>query len=179
MRCRKSCFTRQRPPSLYSLAFLYQGKDKDPLRCSFAELPFEAVPEYTALSYTWGDPDIVSKVWIGGSPVGIGASLEGAMKKLRHETHFKPLWIDAICINQADNAEKSKQILLMRDIYQRATRVAIYLGENAGDTAMLPGLFESSFEACGSWGSFGSPTSRPIPPSAYERLGLLARDNKA
>lgn len=39
------------------------------------------------------------------------------------------LWIDQISINQSDNNEKADQIRLMTDIYQRAGRVIIYLGE--------------------------------------------------
>ena len=33
------------------------------------------------------------------------------------------LWVDALCINQADNEEKSEQVRLMGEIYSRATGV--------------------------------------------------------
>ncbi|EAQ93791.1 hypothetical protein CHGG_02026 [Chaetomium globosum CBS 148.51] len=39
-----------------------------------------------------------------------------------------PIWIDALCINQADSAEKSKQIPMMRDIYAKAECVFSWLG---------------------------------------------------
>lgn len=39
-----------------------------------------------------------------------------------------PIWIDALCINQADPAEKSKQIPMMRDIYAKAECVFSWLG---------------------------------------------------
>ncbi|KAK3299826.1 heterokaryon incompatibility protein-domain-containing protein [Chaetomium fimeti] len=39
-----------------------------------------------------------------------------------------PIWIDAVCINQADPAEKSKQIPMMRDIYAKAACVFSWLG---------------------------------------------------
>src|SRR5665213_392572 len=41
------------------------------------------------------------------------------------------MWIDAICINQNDNEEKSKQITRMRDIYILSFRVVVWLGEEA------------------------------------------------
>ena len=41
------------------------------------------------------------------------------------------IWIDAICINQADAAEKSDQVSRMGVIYSRAARVIVWLGENA------------------------------------------------
>lgn len=53
------------------------------------------------------------------------------MKELR----LKPgksryLWIDAICINQDDIAEKNSQVAMMAEIYKKATRVNIWLGES-------------------------------------------------
>jgi hypothetical protein len=40
---------------------------------------------------------------------------------------------DALCINQADLGERSHQVQLMRDIYQRAELCFVYLGEGYGD----------------------------------------------
>lgn len=39
-----------------------------------------------------------------------------------------PIWIDAICINQHDEAEKMVQIALMNRIYKRAQTVWVWLG---------------------------------------------------
>lgn len=39
------------------------------------------------------------------------------------------IWVDALCINQNDLAEKSHQIMLMRDIYAKAECVFSWLGE--------------------------------------------------
>ncbi|OQV07916.1 hypothetical protein CLAIMM_12270 [Cladophialophora immunda] len=39
------------------------------------------------------------------------------------------IWVDAICINQDDEAEKSRQIRLMSAIYRGATEVFIWLGD--------------------------------------------------
>ncbi|KZM20903.1 hypothetical protein ST47_g7943 [Ascochyta rabiei] len=40
-----------------------------------------------------------------------------------------PYWIDAICINQADDEEKTLQIKLMNTIYRQADKVLVWLGE--------------------------------------------------
>ena len=37
-------------------------------------------------------------------------------------------WIDALCINQKDDAEKSNQVALMREIYSTSKRVVVFLG---------------------------------------------------
>lgn len=39
------------------------------------------------------------------------------------------IWIDAICINQSDDAEKSVQVAMMADIYAGAKNVIVWLGE--------------------------------------------------
>ncbi|KAH8588713.1 heterokaryon incompatibility, partial [Bisporella sp. PMI_857] len=40
----------------------------------------------------------------------------------------RAIWIDALCINQGDLSEKSKQIPIMRCIYENAEQVIIWLG---------------------------------------------------
>ncbi|KAJ9659975.1 hypothetical protein H2198_002865 [Neophaeococcomyces mojaviensis] len=40
------------------------------------------------------------------------------------------IWIDAICINQKDVAERSAQVRIMAEIYQQAFQVVIWLGEH-------------------------------------------------
>jgi hypothetical protein len=40
----------------------------------------------------------------------------------------KHIWVDSLCINQADNDEKSKQVMLMQQIYSKATQTVICLG---------------------------------------------------
>jgi hypothetical protein len=47
------------------------------------------------------------------------------------------LWVDAICINQADDTEKSLQVSLMGQIYRIAEDVAIFLGQEKDDSAMV------------------------------------------
>lgn len=37
-------------------------------------------------------------------------------------------WIDALCINQKDDTEKSNQVSLMREIYSTSKRVVVFLG---------------------------------------------------
>jgi hypothetical protein len=40
---------------------------------------------------------------------------------------------DALCINQNDNNERAEQVALMSEIYSRAQKVIIWLGENYSD----------------------------------------------
>lgn len=51
------------------------------------------------------------------------------------------LWIDAICINQQDILERNQQVNLMATIYQRATIVRVWLGNDEKNDA--PTVFKA------------------------------------
>lgn len=56
---------------------------------------------------------------------------------------YLTFWIDAICINQRDRAERSQQVGMMRDIYSRAQSTVIWLGDayqSAEDVDLAFGL---------------------------------------
>ncbi|KAK3316939.1 hypothetical protein B0H66DRAFT_307947 [Apodospora peruviana] len=87
--------------------------------------------DFTALSYTWGKPDNTLPVIINDRHVVVGANLESALRTFRGLPEFASglkLWVDAICINQADLEEKSKVLRLMQRIYQVASKVTVWLG---------------------------------------------------
>lgn len=71
-------------------------------------------------------------------PLEVTENLLAAMHHLRQERTSTTLWIDAICINQSDKLECSHQVRLMRDIYQKSSRVIVWLGPKSShsDKAM-------------------------------------------
>ena len=100
---------------------------------------------FEALSYVWGSsetPCAISLV-IPSRPgvlstLPITSSLHTALLRLRGRTVPRFMWIDAVCINQEDMGERASQILLMTEIYCRANRVVVWLGEaeDGGDVAL-------------------------------------------
>lgn len=93
-------------------------------------------PPYTAISYAWGDVDDAKKIEIGGDRVEITSSLHGALRAVRNQATVL-VWAGAVCINQRNKDERTKQVQLMSKIYERAESVAIWLGPEAdgSDTA--------------------------------------------
>ena len=90
----------------------------------------DEAPEYEALSYIWGDPgEHWHKIFVDQSPVVVRPNLGNAMKRMRDESHGRWIWIDAICINMSDLAERNAQVLLMRTIFSKANQVVVWLGE--------------------------------------------------
>lgn len=89
-----------------------------------------ALPPYHALSYTWGDPTKTKAILVDGAVVQVTSNLEEFLRYRRRDLDDKigTLWIDALCINQKDNSEKNTQLLLMRQIYEKANSTLVWLG---------------------------------------------------
>jgi hypothetical protein len=87
---------------------------------------------YTALSYVWGVPVFDEAIRFADKTVTISSSLATALYRLRSTQHSIFLWIDQVCINQLNIAEKQQQIPLMGLIYTNATNTLIWLGDEDG-----------------------------------------------
>jgi len=83
---------------------------------------------YAALSYTWGDPTITKQILVEGESFNVTTNLFDALQHVRSTEEAITIWVDAICINQGDNAEKSGQVALMDEIYKQCEKVYIWLG---------------------------------------------------
>ena len=58
----------------------------------------------------------------------IRANLSRFLRTARQYSHYGPFWIDALCINQDDNTEKSQQAAIVDEIYSKAESVVVWLG---------------------------------------------------
>ncbi|TKW58937.1 Heterokaryon incompatibility protein 6, OR allele [Colletotrichum tanaceti] len=85
--------------------------------------------EYVALSYAWGSTRTSNQIIVNGKVHSITFNLDRALRAVRRRTEPVTLWVDSICINQHDAAEKSKQVGLMHDIFGWATEVIAYIGD--------------------------------------------------
>jgi hypothetical protein len=85
--------------------------------------------EYTALSYTWGDPGSQLTIYIDETPFRILQNLHDFLTTLHdmrdHSTWF---WIDQLSINQCDIAERNHEVQRMAQIYGNAASVRVWLG---------------------------------------------------
>src|SRR6266536_4906129 len=61
---------------------------------------------YEALSYVWGNPTDVHPIFLDGELFQVTANLGWALWHLCLEDRPRTLWVDAICINQADRDER-------------------------------------------------------------------------
>lgn len=118
------------------LVTIYPGREGEPLQCSLKETHLDKPLSYIALSYTWGDEADLTPILCHGKELRITRNLEAALLRQRHVDQSSTLWVDSICINQADLAERSQQVKLMGQVYLKAAFVLIWLGEQDEETEM-------------------------------------------
>jgi Heterokaryon incompatibility protein (HET) len=88
------------------------GEDEQ-IRCSLATAQLDCGPEYNALSYTWGDTTQRRQILCDGALCTVTKSLYQALAHIRLKYAATPLWADALCVNQKDDAEKTRQVRMM------------------------------------------------------------------
>jgi hypothetical protein len=93
-------------------------------------------PKYAALSYPWGEPKFPRTMKVDKCTFNITENLYDALRQVTsHWAHNrlrslgKCFWIDAICIDQKNDQEKSQQIRLMRRIYEQAGSIFVWLSQ--------------------------------------------------
>ncbi|RKL07811.1 hypothetical protein BFJ70_g16845 [Fusarium oxysporum] len=73
-------------------------------------------------------------IQLDGVSFEITVNLHAALKRFSLKGMSRRLWVDAICIDQFSDEEKSSQIPLMGRIYSQARGVFIWLGEESEDS---------------------------------------------
>lgn len=113
--------------------------------------------EFDALSYVWGDQATRMHIKCNGKSVTIGQSLHAALMEYRLRLRrgrgrdgdrIRGLWADAICINQTNEAEKTEQVRMMRDIYKAAKFTIIWLGPLEDGDVQAIQLAQLAFKRC-------------------------------
>ncbi|KAL8977518.1 MAG: hypothetical protein Q9205_006694 [Flavoplaca limonia] len=114
------------------------GKSVPFLRMHHASFDGENLPQYCALSYTWG-PSLKGAVLIKykkmpAREVQVSTNLLDALchfARLSDQTSENVrrfFWIDQLCINQNDKDEKNHQVAMMTEIFGQAMMTNVWLG---------------------------------------------------
>lgn len=154
------------------------GAEDDPISCYVYRFPAGKEPKYRALSYVWGDQldqvDQWPKISLNTSAFPVTPNLYKAIRSLRQDIMAKPdphpwLWIDAICIDQANTPERNEQVRRMPSLYANAEHVLIWLGDySEGGDVTSPSDFEN-------WGvDHFEEGSKELTSSALEIAKALA-----
>lgn len=96
-------------------------------------------PHFTALSYVWGNASDTESITINDRQWPITKALAIALRHVKDHWQLEfpnsdpstfRIWVDAICINQHDLAERASQVARMRHIYMEADTVLAWLGSD-------------------------------------------------
>lgn len=147
-------------PSEIRLLKLNPGAVGSPIECTLIHTNL-GESQYEALSYEWGtqlpdEPTIyisdtrkkpqlieLTTLNVPKAPRQIRHNLHSALCRLRLQYKERWLWVDALCINQTDNRERTHQVEMMGKIYQSAQKVISWLGEGNADDELAMRIFRS------------------------------------
>ena len=118
----------------------------------------EDTPQYEALSYVWGsEEDPVDILVEARKPnrssslrlsrrrrlaacslgiISVTQNLATALPYLRKLDKPRVFWIDAICVNQQDRAERGHQVKRMAAVYSMASQVIVWLGPESQNSTL-------------------------------------------
>ena len=133
-------YTEQLQGRNIRLLRILPGDPESTIEVELIEASLDDLPQYEALSYVWGDAEITQQIVCNGRPFQITINLTKALRRLRsrsrttlseHQpsTPSSLLWVDAICIDQSCLPERNHQVSLMKEIYSKAQRVYVWLGD--------------------------------------------------
>jgi hypothetical protein len=110
------------------LEILPQVTSADPIQCRIWHSTINAT--YRCLSYVWGPERDEEIILLNGKKFRCRKNLSDFLKAAcsKHSMTSEALWIDALCIDQENNFERSQQVAHMGDIYSKAAGVVVWLG---------------------------------------------------
>jgi hypothetical protein len=137
------------PSALHTryLALLPAQNANDRLICVLRSATPEDCPPFEAVSYVWGSDQKVSQIYCQNHAIPITANLDAVLRSLRSRDAERTIWVDAICINQADLVERGQQVAMMGRIYGVGERTIINLGPDSdGNAQAVASLLEEISE---------------------------------
>ncbi|KIW20303.1 hypothetical protein PV08_00878 [Exophiala spinifera] len=104
------------------------SKREAPISLRITQYALHRRPPYVAISYTWGNAAHTHEIRVNGRPFLVRANLYSLLWHLRQRGESRFLWIDALCIDQANLEERNFHVQLMGSIYHSADRTIVWLG---------------------------------------------------
>jgi hypothetical protein len=117
------------------LLLVKAGKADQPIECELQHTSLQSKdrPEYETVSYCWGDATEKATIVLHGVETSVPLSSKTVLARIREAKKDRLVWIDAVCINQDDVAERGQQVALMEEIYSGTVQNLIWLGEGTPD----------------------------------------------
>lgn len=116
--------------SMRLLRIVTASNAEETISCETIHVLFGEKRKFEALSYRWGESMAEKPILLNGVEIKVRQNLRDALCILRRRAGSDKLyWIDALCINQDDVAERNLHLQLMHSIFFRASTVLVWLGK--------------------------------------------------
>lgn len=197
---------RPLPEYYIRVAKIKPGTKDHPLRVKLKHID-PRTTKYVALSYTWDqdpspltgsttnsssdsqstlpttsvpDKPKMTTLLCGGTPFRVRQNLYDALCQIRDVQCDVPIFVDALCINFNDNAERTSYLEIMGHIYSRAASVIVYLGPKSSHTDSILRIMRQLVNAI-NWRRIGNPFTRDSnltatynfrDPRFFQNLGM-------
>ena len=122
----------------------------------------------------WGDPTSdCYEILLNDRAIKVRKNLHDFLQLARCRYPNLSLWIDALCINQNDDIEKSRQVHRMADIYRGASETLIWLSDHPSVSKHHMELALDCIKSC----TVEHPHDAPkvLDTDTFEGLKVLAR----
>ncbi|KAF2664280.1 hypothetical protein BT63DRAFT_460586 [Microthyrium microscopicum] len=119
------------------LLLIHPRPPTSPLKCTLFETTISSLPQYEAISYCWGKPERNSEIVVNDRLLKVPANALEVLKNRSSVWEPKLVWLDSVCINQRDSVEKGRQVLLMTEIYEKASTVSVELLGTPDEEAIM------------------------------------------
>lgn len=152
---------------------LFPGEQSDPLHGLIWVARLDAKMNYTTVSYVWGPRSQPSHAL--HTPVGrltITEPLYLTLKQLRKKHRSVTLWVDAICINQDDDNEKTEQVKMLAQIFQNSVQTLGFIRDDGESTEVVEMLMQVRAREMLCEGSADWPRNLPTCPKSWNQRGL-------
>jgi hypothetical protein len=80
------------------------------IHCELFKSSLDSCPSYEAISYVWGDANITVPIRLHDTTRSVTTNLGLALRYMRLVEEESVIWVDALCINQENNTEKTYQV---------------------------------------------------------------------
>lgn len=107
---------------------VHPGRYDDDMVVSLKRVKLSDKPVYPVLSYVWGHSMSTRPCIVDGIPMPVTRNLFNFLTYLRDFVDKRTMWIDALCINQADLDERAAQVRQMKAIYEGAAHIYGWVG---------------------------------------------------
>lgn len=121
---------------------VHPGDDEGPVQTSLQHISLLNPTDYETISYVWGDATQRASLLVDGKVLEVHATAEKAIRRVRQASSHRVIWIDGVCINQADLDERNQQVAIMGDVYSSTKRNIVWLGDSDNSTPAAMGLID-------------------------------------